>query len=81
MRGGRNRRGHFGVPSLEKFLNYWLEEMVHPPVTPSMQECKLSPGCIWFPTWDEAAATSSQVRDVRRWLNRLGRGCPVLRSG
>jgi integrase len=64
------------VPSLEKFLLYWLEEIVRPnlaPLTYATREtfCRIH----IIPYLGMKRLDRLQVADIRQWLNKLGRIC------
>ena len=70
------------VPSLEKFLLYWLAEIVRPnhaPMTYATREtfCRVH----IIPHLGKKRLDRLQVADVRQWLNKLGRICQCCAQG
>jgi hypothetical protein len=51
------------VPSLEKFLRYWLQEIVQPNLAPKTYEnTNCSPSCTSFPSSELSGSTSFRCR-------------------
>jgi integrase len=70
------------VPGLEKFLLYWLEEIVRPnlaPMTYATREtfCRVH----IIPYLGKKRLDRLQVADIRQWLNKLGRICQCCAQG
>ena len=70
------------VPSLEKFLLYWLEEIVRPNLAPKTYEtremfCRL----YIIPELGKKRLDRLQVKDIRQWLNKLARTCQCCAQG
>ena len=64
------------VPSLEKFLHYWLDEIVRPNLAPKTYEkYELFTRLHIIPHLGDRRLDKLQVKDIRQWLNKLGRIC------
>jgi integrase len=64
------------VPSLEQFLNYWLEEIVRPNLAPkTCEKYELFSRLHIIPHLGGKRVDRIQVKDLRQWLNKLGRIC------
>ena len=64
------------VPSLEKFLNYWLKEIVEPNLAPkTYQKYELFSRLHIIPHLGVKRLDKLQVQEIRQWLNKLGRIC------
>ena len=70
------------VPSLEKFLPYWLEEIVQPNLAPKTYEkYELFSRLHIIPHLGAKHLDKLQVRDIRQWLNKLSRICQCCAQG
>jgi hypothetical protein len=70
------------VPSLEKFLSYWLEEIVQPNLAPKTYEkYELFSRLHIIPHLGAKHLDKLQVRDIRQWLNKLSRICQCCVQG
>jgi integrase len=70
------------VPSLEKFLSYWLEEVVQPNLAPKTYEkYELFSRLHIIPHLGAKHLDKLQVRDIRQWLNKLSRICQCCAQG
>ena len=70
------------VPSLEKFLAYWLEEIVQPNLAPkTCEKYELFSRLHIIPHLGAKRLDKLQVKDIRQWLNKLEPDLPVLRTG
>ena len=70
------------VPKLAEFLGYWLEEIVEPNLAPKTYEkYEMFSRLHIIPHLGGKRLDKIQVKDIRQWLNRLGRHLPVLRPG
>ena len=64
------------VPTLEKFLYYWLDEIVQPNLAPKTHEkYELFSRLHIIPHLGTKRLDKLQVKDIRQWLNKLGRIC------
>jgi integrase len=64
------------VPSLEQFLNYWLEEIVRPNLAPkTCEKYELFTRLHIVSHLGAKRLDKLQVKDIRQWLNKLGRIC------
>jgi integrase len=64
------------VPSLEQFLNYWLEEIIRPNLAPkTCEKYELFSRLHIIPHLGGKRVDRIQVKDLRQWLNTLGRIC------
>lgn len=64
------------APSLERFLNYWLKEIVQPNLAPkTYQKYELFSRLHIIPHLGAKRLDKLQVQDIRQWLNKLGRIC------
>lgn len=64
------------VPSLERFLRYWLEDIVRPNLAPKTHEkYELFTRLHIVPHLGPKRLDKLQVKDIRQWLNKLGRIC------
>jgi len=64
------------VPTLEKFLYYWLDEIVQPNLAPKTHEkYELFSRLHIIPHLGAKRLDKLQVKDIRQWLNKLGRIC------
>src|SRR5215467_8836255 len=70
------------VPNLEKFLNYWLEEIVRPNLAPkTCEKYELFTRLHIVPPLGARRLDRLQVKDIRQWLNKLGRICQCCAQG
>jgi integrase len=70
------------VPTLEKFLRYWLQEIVHPNLAPKTYEkYELFSRLHIIPHLGAKRLDKLQVQDIRKWLNALGRICQCCAQG
>ena len=70
------------VPTVEKFLGYWLEEIVRPNLAPMTYETHATFCRVHIaPYLGSKRLDRLQVADIRRWLNRLGRTCQCCARG
>src|ERR1700761_2989838 len=70
------------VPSLEQFLNYWLEEIIRPNLAPkTCEKYELFSRLHIIPHLGAKRLDRLQVRDIRQWLNKLGRICQCCAQG
>ncbi len=70
------------VPSLEKFLLYWLDEVVQPNLAPKTYEkYELFSRLHIIPHLGAKHLDKLQVRDIRQWLNKLSRICQCCALG
>ena len=64
------------MPSLEKFLLYWLEDVVQPNLAPKTYEkYELFSRLHIIPHLGAKHLDKLQVRDIRQWLNKLSQIC------
>ena len=64
------------TPTLEKFLLYWLEEIARPNLAPkTCEKYELFSRLHIIPHLGAKRLDKLQVRDIREWLNKLGRIC------
>ena len=64
------------VLSLENFLHYWLDEIVRPNLAPKTYEkYELFTRLHIIPHLGDKRLDKLQVKDIRQWLNKLGRIC------
>jgi integrase len=64
------------VPTLRKFLHYWLEEIVRPNLAPkTCEKYELFTRLHIIPHLGDKRLDKLQVKDIRQWLNKLGRMC------
>jgi integrase len=64
------------VPSLEKFLRYWLDEIVRPNLAPkTCEKYELFSRLHIIPHLGAKRLDKLQVQDIRQWLNKLGHVC------
>jgi integrase len=71
-------RGPVGsnTPTLGKFLLYWLEEIARPNLAPkTCEKYELFSRLHIIPHLGAKRLDKLQVRDIREWLNKLGRIC------
>jgi integrase len=70
------------VPSLEKFLSYWLEEIVRPNLAPkTCEKYELFTRLHIIPHLGAKRLDKLQVTDIRQWLNKLARICQCCAQG
>jgi integrase len=70
------------VPSLEKFLSYWLEEIVRPNLAPkTCEKYELFTRLHITPHLGAKRLDKLQVTDIRQWLNKLARICQCCAQG
>jgi integrase len=70
------------VPNLEKFLGYWLEEIVRPNLAPkTCEKYELFTRLHIVPHLGTRRLDRLQVKDIRQWLNKLGRICQCCAQG
>jgi integrase len=70
------------VPSIEKFLNYWLKEIVQPNLAPkTYQKYELFSRLHIIPHLGAKRLDKLQVQDIRQWLNKLSRICQCCAQG
>jgi integrase len=77
-------RGPVGsnVLTLGKFLLYWLEEIVRPNLAPkTCEKYELFSRLHIIPHLGAKRIDKLQVRDIRQWLNELGRICQCCAQG
>ncbi len=64
------------VPTLAKFLSYWLEEIVRPDLAPKTSEkYELFSRLHIIPHLGNKRLDKLQVQHIRQWLNKLSRIC------
>jgi len=64
------------VPSLEKFLGYWLDEIVRPNLAPkTIEKYELFSRLHIIPHLGTKRLDKLQVQHIREWLNKLSRIC------
>ena len=70
------------VPKLAEFLNYWLTEVIEPNLAPKTYEKYETFSRLHIiPYIGEKRLDKLQVRDIRQWLNKLGRICQCCAQG
>ena len=70
------------VPALGKFLHYWLDEIVQPNLAPKTYEkYELFARLHIIPHLGTKRLDKLQVKDIRQWLNKLGRICQCCAQG
>ncbi len=70
------------VPTLERFLHYWLEEIVQPNLAPKTYEkYELFTRIHIIPYLGTKRLDKLQVKDIRQWLNTLSRICQCCAQG
>ena len=70
------------VPSLEKFISYWLEEIARPNLAPkTCEKYELFSRLHIIPHLGAKRLDKLQVRDIRQWLNKLSRICQCCAQG
>ena len=70
------------MPSLEKFIHYWLQEIVRPNLAPKTYEkYELFSRLHIVPHLGATRLDKVQVQDIRQWLNKLGRICQCCTQG
>ncbi len=70
------------VPTLEGFLRYWLEEVVQPNLAPMTYETRAIFCRVHIvPHLGKKRLDRIQVKDIREWLNKLGRICQCCARG
>ncbi|MGO9219744.1 MAG: tyrosine recombinase XerC [Streptosporangiaceae bacterium] len=70
------------VQSLEKYLRYWLEEIVRPSLAPkTCEKYELFSRLHIIPHLGTKRLDRIQVQDIRQWLNKLGRICQCCAQG
>jgi integrase len=79
------RAGWPGAPggrALEKFLNYWLKEIVQPNLAPKThQKYELFSRLHIIPYLGAKRLDKLQVQDIRQWLNKLSSICQCCAQG
>ena len=70
------------VPTVNQFLTYWLRDIVKPNLAPKTYEtremfCRLH----IIPHLGKKRLDRLQVKDIRQWLNNLGRICQCCAQG
>lgn len=71
-----------GVPKLADFLGYWLAEIVQPSLAPKTYEkYEMFSRLHIIPYLGGMRLDRIQVKDVRKWLNRLSRVCQCCAQG
>jgi integrase len=70
------------VPTLEKFLGYWLKEIVQPNLAPkTCEKYELFTRLHIVPYLGAKRLDKLQIKDIRQWLNKLGRICQCCAQG
>ena len=70
------------LPTLEKFLRYWLRDVVRPNLAPKTYEkYELFARLHIVPHLGAKRLDQLQVKDIRQWLNKLGRICQCCAQG
>jgi integrase len=70
------------VPKLSEFLGYWLQDIVAPNLAPkTYQKYELFSRLHIIPHLGAKRLDKLQVRDIRQWLNKLGRICQCCTQG
>jgi integrase len=70
------------VPKLADFLHYWLREIVQPNLAPKTHEkYELSSRLHIIPHLGAMRLDKIQVKDIRRWLNKLSLICQCCAQG
>jgi integrase len=70
------------VPRLAEFLDYWRREIVRPNLAPKTQEkYELFSRLHIIPHLGNMRLDKIQVKDIRQWLNKLGRICQCCAQG
>ncbi len=70
------------APSLEKFISYWLEEIVRPNLAPkTCEKYELFSRLHIIPHLGARRLDKLQVRDIRQWLNKLSNICQCCAQG
>jgi integrase len=70
------------VPKLAEFLNYWLQDIVEPNLAPKThQKYELFSRLHIIPHLGVRRLDKLQVKEVRQWLNKLGRICQCCAQG
>ena len=70
------------VPTLEKFLQYWLEDIIRPNLAPKTTEkYELFARLHIVPHLGAKRLDKLQVKDIRQWLNKLGHICQCCAQG
>ena len=78
------QRGPVGsdVPRLAEFLNYWLTEVIEPNLAPKTYEKYETFSRLHIiPHIGDKRLDKLQVKDIRQWLNKLGRICQCCAQG
>jgi integrase len=70
------------VPTLQKFLLYWLEDIARPNLAPkTCEKYELFSRLHIIPHLGAKRLDRLQVRDIRQWLNKLGHICQCCAQG
>lgn len=70
------------VPKLVDFLGYWLREVVQPNLAPkTCEKYELFSRLHIIPHLGTMRLDRIQVKDIRQWLNKLGRICQCCAQG
>jgi len=70
------------VPKLADFLGYWLAEIVRPNLAPkTCEKYELFSRLHIIPHLGNMRLDKIQVKDIRQWLNKLGRICQCCAQG
>ncbi len=70
------------LPTLEKFLHYWLDDIVRPNLAPKTYEkYELFSRLHIIPHLGAKRLDKLQVQHVRQWLNKLGQICQCCAQG
>jgi integrase len=70
------------VPRLAEFLHYWLRDVVQPNLAPKTYEkYELFSRLHIIPHLGTMRMDRIQVKDIRQWLNKLGRICQCCAQG
>ena len=70
------------VPTLENFLQYWLEDIIRPNLAPKTAEkYELFAWLHIVPHLGAKRLDKLQVKDIRQWLNKLGHICQCCAQG
>jgi integrase len=70
------------VPTLEGFLSYWLAEVVQPNLAPMTYETRAIFCRVHIiPYLGKKRIDRLEVKDIRQWINELGRTCQCCARG
>ena len=70
------------VPTVEKFLQYWLGDIIRPNLAPKTAEkYELFARLHIVPHLGAKRLDKLQVKDIRQWLNKLGHICQCCAQG